>query len=1087
MAPSTPHRSQPRHSKHLERADLIKLDLYTNNQISQLFNSLILNDDGDPLPLPSLGFRPKKLFDKSDTSMDLDTPTDEDPLSSSGGAFGSSHNAAAVSDRFAHLHRGDSDLRLPQRVLRSQGLVFASTDHTPSSTHLKLKLHRQSISGSLLIKRSDKLLHLSIDRRNNTRHSLPPQSPEKENTAPHPDNAAKHLMLHSPHNHAPFKRPHTLVSQSPLPSHKGPAEAPPQLSLGSTAPPLALRVRLQDRLFGAKLPGRTLLAQDRQLTLPNVLPILSKTAKMRKTLAPAEIGLSPFGRGAAEHPPAHELPLRSLKGPKDGRRFLFFRRNSRDGERPLMESTSPTQPQTAPETSSTTPTLYKFAKPLHSAFVSTGLLKKNSKMVFNTAPGSDKKGNKSHVMPDTPCKRQPLLLSGFGLGTSTPVEAAAARHPLIDFAADGGLHLTPLPRAPETIPSGRDAGSGAGSSGDISSALHRVIHENQSPSLRAGSHTPISGHLGSGSSHNSSGSGTNTRRLQNCLLAFTDDFNEYQPLSIFDTADVNMDVDELMQTPTKLLVRKSSSAPAYNTTANLLHLMLSGHPDATHMTTMDSAGGMLARKSGPYRLQLHLDTAPDALANVLVAEDGRVLVPHTPVDTRMALRLLHNLSNTNSSMDSFERDRAAFMLVFGDGEQATSGYLHEVDDAHLVLKFGVRNLKEVGTGEFSRVFELLFQGGKYAIKRSKKQLTGRVERERFMQEVAVLRQLTEVCDPRVAESTLTLTLSGRQAASGDASDAYVNGLVDYLVRYVELWQFNQHCYLMTEYCENGTLDDFLQTTVNSKLDEFRVWKILIEMLLGLQYIHRHGVLHLDIKPLNVFVTFDGLLKIGDFGMLTHYPIQHLFDLEGDRNYIAPEVLSAKSYTPFADIFLLGLMIIEIAANIVLPDNGTPWRKLRLGDLLDAGRLLLDNIADFMRRGLFLDPLLMRTGAAVRLKPLGLLNPEPPARPPSPLLHALLLPLTTPLLLLLAREPVGIDAVCDGALPAWAPAFLVDNLMRLDTLVKRMVEPRPFLRPTAGDILLSPECMLVEARRHLGALIYEGEFGPDPEEPKTNEV
>ena len=58
------------------------------------------------------------------------------------------------------------------------------------------------------------------------------------------------------------------------------------------------------------------------------------------------------------------------------------------------------------------------------------------------------------------------------------------------------------------------------------------------------------------------------------------------------------------------------------------------------------------------------------------------------------------------------------------------------------------------------------------------------------------------------------------------------------------------------------------------------------------------------------------------------------------------MINDKIYTPFADIFSLGLIILEIAANIILPDNGTPWRKLRSGDLSDAGRLSSDNISMF---------------------------------------------------------------------------------------------------------------------------------------------
>ena len=78
---------------------------------------------------------------------------------------------------------------------------------------------------------------------------------------------------------------------------------------------------------------------------------------------------------------------------------------------------------------------------------------------------------------------------------------------------------------------------------------------------------------------------------------------------------------------------------------------------------------------------------------------------------------------------------------------------------------------------------------------------------------------------------------------------------------------------------------------------------------GLRFIHGTGVIHLDLKPSNVFLTKDGRFKIGDFGMASFWPRKlnpmtagsNVFEREGDKLYLAPEVLQGF-YGKAADMF-----------------------------------------------------------------------------------------------------------------------------------------------------------------------------------------
>lgn len=85
----------------------------------------------------------------------------------------------------------------------------------------------------------------------------------------------------------------------------------------------------------------------------------------------------------------------------------------------------------------------------------------------------------------------------------------------------------------------------------------------------------------------------------------------------------------------------------------------------------------------------------------------------------------------------------------------------------------------------------------------------------------------------------------------------------------------------------------------------RIWLIGFA-LQGLCFIHDSGVIHLDIKPANIFVTGEGRFKLGDFGMASIWPRPSReeetgFEREGDKLYLAPEILQGR-YGKAADIF-----------------------------------------------------------------------------------------------------------------------------------------------------------------------------------------
>lgn len=85
-----------------------------------------------------------------------------------------------------------------------------------------------------------------------------------------------------------------------------------------------------------------------------------------------------------------------------------------------------------------------------------------------------------------------------------------------------------------------------------------------------------------------------------------------------------------------------------------------------------------------------------------------------------------------------------------------------------------------------------------------------------------------------------------------------------------------------------------------------------DMTSALQHLHHHQILHLDVKPENIFLHASGAFKLGDFGLAVHAHSAASWQ-EGDGRFVAPELLQrAADPGPAADVYSLGASVLHCA-------------------------------------------------------------------------------------------------------------------------------------------------------------------------------
>ncbi|XP_041967350.1 wee1-like protein kinase 2 [Alosa sapidissima] len=270
-------------------------------------------------------------------------------------------------------------------------------------------------------------------------------------------------------------------------------------------------------------------------------------------------------------------------------------------------------------------------------------------------------------------------------------------------------------------------------------------------------------------------------------------------------------------------------------------------------------------------------------------------------------------------------------------------------------------LGRLGAGEFGAVYKCVkrLDGCLYAIKRSRHPLAGSANEQLALKEV-------------YAHAVL--------------------GHHPHVVRYYSAWAEEDHMIIQNEYCDGGSLLDIIteKEQQGEYFKELELKDLLLQVSMGLKYIHSSGLVHLDIKPSNIFVCLrpgssargegdseeeedvypsSGVVyKIGDLGHVTS--ISNAQVEEGDSRFLAKEILN-EDYRelPKADIFALGLTALLAAGAPPLPQNGDEWHRLRQALLPVLPQKLSAAFSSLLRGLLDPDPVLRPSASVLCKHPL----------------------------------------------------------------------------------------------------------------------
>jgi serine/threonine protein kinase len=187
--------------------------------------------------------------------------------------------------------------------------------------------------------------------------------------------------------------------------------------------------------------------------------------------------------------------------------------------------------------------------------------------------------------------------------------------------------------------------------------------------------------------------------------------------------------------------------------------------------------------------------------------------------------------------------------------------------------------------------------------------------------------------------------SSRLAKKLFFNEAHTTGSLDHpnILSVLDAGEDGEQPYIVLEFLDGG---DTLKSYIDKEnlLSIERAVEILFQCAKALDYAHRRGVIHRDIKATNIMLTADGRVKICDFGIAQYSMADEtqVMGLLGSPRYMSPEQAREEDVTSQTDIYSLGVVAYEVLTgrapcaanglskliNQILHEEPTPIRDIR---------------------------------------------------------------------------------------------------------------------------------------------------------------